>query len=368
MKFRKSTKRAAHFLIAEEHAYSPLNDAIVNALLELGYALDLYAPGGHFSTNRYGAKVRALSVEYGKRWLMANAFSRHWRRYHVFSGTSEDPMAVVGLLSWMHRRPSFTLADEIFSGSYRGDASEYWKNLCRWGMKRSQLTIVNDASRIALQREYADLSDDHPVIVYPGCFRKLPLPGDRKALRQSWGMPENSLVLLASGQFNQHMGAEWLIHALQTIPDLCVAVQPLALDPFAKFLLQHCHGSERMHVEDHRLSWHESYASVAGADIGMSIYLHSGPQFQNMGTSSSRLCMFLSMGVPVIASRQPSFDFLERYGCGVLVQNEQEFVAAIPSIQQRLPEMKANAIRCAREFIDTSTKYKNLVSALKAVI
>jgi hypothetical protein len=370
MKFAKSNKGAAHFLRIPELAYSPPNDAIVNALLELGYEVDLYSPGGHFAVNAadpYGARVRVYPVEYGKRWLLKNALSAYWRQYRMFSGTAEDPMAVVGLLSWIHRRPSFTLADEIFSGSYAGDAPKYWKNLCRWGMRHSRLTIVNDDSRIALQRTYANLSSHHPVVVYPGCFRQLPSPADRRAVRQSWGMPENALVLLASGHFGQDTGAEWLIHALQVQPDLRVALQPVGVDPFARFLLRCCRGSERMHIEDHRISFQESYASVVGADIGMSIYLNSGPQFQNMGTSSSKLCMFLSMGVPVIASRQPSFQFLERYDCGVLVDNEQEFIEAIHFIRQRLAKMKANATRCAKDYIDTSSKYDNLVSALRAI-
>jgi len=218
-----------------------------------------------------------------------------------------------------------------------------------------------------LQREYAGLSNNDPVIVYPGCFWRLPLPADRTALRQSWGIPEDALVLLFSGAFSQYTGAEWLIHALQIKPDLRVALQPLGVDSLTKFLLRNCRGSERMLIAERRLTWEESYASVAGADIGVSIYLHSGPQFRNMGTSSSRLCMFLSMGVPVIASRQPSFEFLERYDCGVLVENEQEFADAITFIQQRLAEMKANTVRCVREYIDTSSKYANLVLALKAV-
>src|SRR5262245_41686020 len=131
MKTANSTKKAAHFLLAAVHAYSPQNDAIICALLELGYAVDLYAPGV-FPINvadHYGPNVSGHTVEYGKRWLLRNALSRHWRQYAVFSGTSEDPMAAVGLLSWIHRRPSFALADEIFSGSYRGDASDHWKNL-----------------------------------------------------------------------------------------------------------------------------------------------------------------------------------------------------------------------------------------------
>ena len=122
-----------------------------------------------------------------------------------------------------------------------------------------------------------------------------------------------------------------------------------------------------MYIEEQVITWEEAYASVAGADIGMSIYLHTGPQFQNMGISSSKLCMYLSMGIPVIANKQPSFDFVEQYNCGVLVNDEREFVDAINFIQQRLTEMKANAIRCSREYIDTPAKYANLLSGLKAI-
>jgi glycosyltransferase involved in cell wall biosynthesis len=106
---------------------------------------------------------------------------------------------------------------------------------------------------------------------------------------------------------------------------------------------------------------------MAGVDIGVVVYLFNAPQFQNMGTSSNRLCMFLSMGVPVIASRQPSFEFLEKYDCGVLVENEREFIDAIDTIQNRLPEMKENALRCAKEYIDAPGKYKKLVEALASL-
>src|SRR6516225_482627 len=118
MKFTKSPKRAAHFLRVGGLAYSPANEAVIGALLELGYDVDLYAPDGYFPSewapNRYGPRVGTYPVEYGKRWLLNNIFLPHWRQYSVFSGTTEDPMAVVGLLSWIHRRPSFTLACEIF--------------------------------------------------------------------------------------------------------------------------------------------------------------------------------------------------------------------------------------------------------------
>ena len=346
------TKYAAHFLLIPELANSPPNDAIVSALLELGYKVDLYA---------FGDKI---PVEYSNKWILKNLFSNRWRKYDLFSGTSEDPMAVVGVLAFWNRRPSFTLADEIKSGSYYGNRPESWKKLCRWGMRRSNFTIVNDESRIQLQRKYAGLSEKHKVIVYPGCFRELPATEDREALRVKWGVPAGGLVIAFSGGMSVYSGFPWMMKALESKPEAYLVLQATNSDP----LLEEVRNKDRVYIEPHRLGWRESWSTMSAVDIGVAIYHHSGPQFQNMGTSSNRICMFLSMGVPVIASRQPSFEFLERYKCGVLVESEKEFIDAINTIQKRLSEMKANAKICAKEYIDALGKYRQLVESLKEVI
>ena len=356
--------KAAHFLLTPELACSPPNEAIVSALLSLGYEVDLFAPGGPFSTTCYDSRVATHPVEYGKRWLLKNAWSSRWRKYGVISGTSEDPLAVAGVISCIHRRPFFALADEIKSGSYAGDAPESWKRLCRWAMRRAQFCVVNDVSRIRLQREYAHISPDRDILVYPACFRETPSPSDRGRLRKEWGIPEDALLLAASGGFNLTAGADWLVHAVQRDCSLYAAVQPLNLDPFSRFLLAHVQGHERIHVAERQLAWREAWASAAAFDIGMAVYRNPAPQFQNMGISSNRLCMFLAMGVPVIGNRQPSFKFIEDYDCGVLVDSREEFVAAVQIIRKRLREMKANALRCAREYIDAPARYEQLLRAI----
>jgi glycosyltransferase involved in cell wall biosynthesis len=346
------TKHAAHFLLIPELAGSPPNDAIVSALAELGYEVDLYAPGG------------SLSVEYSVGWITKNLFSPHWKKYDLFSGTSEDPMAVVGALAWRYRKSSFTLADEIKSGSYYGNRPESWKKLCRWGMRRSKLTIVNDESRIKLQREYAGLSPEHKIIVYPGCFREPQPAGDREALRKKWGIPAEGLAIAFSGGLSIYSGFSWMMTALGVKPQAYLVLQAANTGP----LLEEARNRERVYIEPKRLGWREAWSTMAGVDIGVAIYHHTGAQFQNMGTSSNRICMFLSMGVPVIASRQPSFEFLEKYDCGVLVGNEEEFIKAVGYIQSRLSQMKENAKRCAREYIDAPGKYRQLVESFKEVI
>jgi hypothetical protein len=354
-------RRAGHFLLNRFLAGSPPNEAIVAALEEAGLDVDLFAPGAEPGSG-------ILSLEYGYGWIAKNVASPRWRRYDVFSGTSEDPMAIVGVLSRLHRKPSFCLADEIFSGSYSGDRPERWKALCRSGMRRSRFTIVNDPARVGLQREYAGLSPSHPVVVFPGCFREAPAAGDRHALRERLGIPHDAFVACYSGVFNLGNGGLWMVDLLEREPDLHVWGQLIAPDPLARGLLGRLRGADRMHLEETRLGWREAWSSMAAADAGIVVYLQDGPQFRNMGISSNRLCMFLSMGVPVVASRQPSFEFVERYECGVLVDDEEEFVKAFDRIRGDLPRFRANALRCAREHIRASERYEELKTALGSVL
>lgn len=349
-------------------AYSPPNDAIIKGLLSLGAEVDVYAPDDGFDVSDYGAGVTAHSAQYGYKWLLGNAWQAKWRQYDIFSGTSEDPMVIVGALSAIHRKPSVTLADEIRTGSYSGSRSVRWKKLCQWAMRRSDLKIVNDKARISLLQDYIQSKDVSDYIVYPGCFNLPPEAADRKAMRKKWNVPDGHLVIADSGVFEYEHSALWLIEAVVNRSDLNLVLQPLRTSSLSLFLLTRIQGAERIYIEPERIEWRDAWAQMGAVDIGVAVYRQTGPQFQNMGISSNRLCMFLAMGIPVIASKQSSFEFLEDYDCGVLVENEAEFMAAIDYIKPRLDEMKQNAIQCTREYIDAPGKYNVLVERLADVI
>jgi hypothetical protein len=356
-------KKAAHFLLIPELACSPQNEALISAYLDLGYEVDLFTPGGSCDSSTYGSQVTCKPVEYGSRWLLSNALLPFWRRYSLFSGTSENPLAMVGVLSAIHRRPAIALVDEIKSGSYRGNARESWKRLCRLGIRRAELNIVNDACRIDLLKGYARLPKGKNIVVYPSAYRCPPPPVDRKLQRKAWGLPEDALVVGASGNFNLALGADWLIDALKA-PGRYGVIQPLGIDPLALFLLKQLEMTSRVYVEEKRLDWRTAWAQAAAMDIGTVVYKNPAPQFQHMGTSSNRLCMFLAMGVPVIASRQDSFRFLEKFDCGILVDDSRSFSAAVDAIRDRRTEMRTNALRCWSEYIAASEQYVRLREAI----
>lgn len=357
-------KRAAHFVSSPYLVDNPSNYTLINSLLQLGYSVDVFTSGPVLDLSHYGPHVRSRHAEFGYRWLITHVLHPRWFGYALFSGTTEDPMAAAGLLARIYRRRCITVADEIKSGTTSGNRSRRWKSLCRFGMRASQLTIVNEAERVEIQREYAALGKKHQIIVMPNCFPDPPAPGDRARLRRERGFPEDALVVCYSGVFSLGNGAVWFAKALAEQTDVWFWGQVVPQDPMADALLPWLQGHDRLVLEPGPLGWRFPWTSMAAADIGVVVYLQDAPQFMHMGVASNRLCMFLSMGVPVVASRQPSFAFVESYDCGILVDTPQDFVRAISSIRLRLDEMRANALRCAREYIDAPGHYRELVKTV----
>jgi hypothetical protein len=364
-----STKRAVHFLLIPELLYSPPNRAIIEALLASGYEVHVFSPNLASSPTEYGPKVITHTASYSFRWVAKVIFHPFWWSVSCISGTSEEPLAVVGLLAFILKKKSFILADEIKAGSYRGNSSERWKKLCRWAMKQAKFNIVNDQSRVSLLREYVPLSSQSKVIVYPGCFHQPPDPSVeyRKELRQQWDIPDQALVVASSGGFNLTAGADWLVKALEDRPELYAVIQPLGVDPLALFLLENIPSIDRVFLQRDRLSWNEAWRSAVGFDIGMAIYTNQAPQFQKMGISSNRLCMFIAMGVPVICSKQESFAFVSNYQCGVVVSDYTEFLEAISYISSNLTQMRENCRRCFHDYIMPADRFPALSRAIDSL-
>lgn len=359
-------KRAAHFLLIPELIHSPPNYAIINAYIQNNYNVDIYTPGNTPAKTIYGDSVRIYPVEYSWIWIIKNLIRVRWLSYDLVSGTSEDPLGIVGLICSVYGKKGFCLVDEIKSGSYRGDRSVFWKKMCIRAIRNSRFSIVNDTSRIRLLRDYADLDAHKEILVYPGCFYQRPeiSPLKREEYRKSWGFNSDDFIIGSSGGFNMTAGAEWLLTYIKEDEDIRSVIQPLGVTPLSMFLLRNLDCHDRIYIQDQRMDWNEAWESAQGLDVGICIYMNQAPQFQNMGISSNRLCMFIAMGVPVIASRQESFRFLETYRCGVLVESYGEFESSVKHIKDNLVDMQKNCEKCFEEYIRPGQRYKELVSRI----
>lgn len=323
-------RRAAFFLLRADYFGRTFEDGILRALDRAGFDVDVFAPDGDVPQSLY-PHVQRRAVTYRRSWLQANVRPGRWRTYDLFLGTVDLPMAFAGVLAGLARRPVVTACDEIFLGGYEGQArTVYWKGLTRWAMRHSAFTVITDPVRIPLQREYADLPVTHELVQYPCCYAEPYAGPSREEVRGRLGVAEDELLLSCTGSFTSWNGAQWIV-PLAGREGVRVLVQTAgAREPVVDALLARTEGV--LHRPE-RLGFREAAELTVAADVSFVGYLSPFPQFQYMGVSSQKLCTSLWLGVPVIATRQESFAFVEELGCGVLIDSEAELAGAIARIR-----------------------------------
>lgn len=311
-------RRAAYFAQRADYFGRPFCDTILLALHDAGFDVDYFAPNGELPQDLY-PHVRRRDVDYRRGWLQRELRPGRWRHYDVFLGNADLPMAFAGTLASMARKPVITACDEVYIGGYEGQAARHWKPVVKWAMRRSVFTIITSLVRIPLQREYAGLPENHEFFEVSSCFAT-PYDGPR---------PEHEgFVLSATGAFTPWNGAHWLVPLAGRIRILVqTGGRP---DPVTDAFLSRTEGFD---YRPERVGWREAAAITAGADASFVCYLSPFPEFQAMGVSSQKLCTSLWLGIPVIATRQPSFAFLEEYGAGILIDSQDELPAAIERVR-----------------------------------
>jgi len=355
--------RAAFFEQRADFYGRPFEDGIIRALLDAGFAVDLFAPDGELPQTIYPDSVRRLPIEYRRRWLQSHLNPLRWRAYDLFLGTTDLPMAFAGAAATLARRPLVTAADEIFVGGYEGSATGVWKTLARRAMHRATFTILTDLCRIPLQRGSADLHDDHEYFAIPSCY-SFPYSGrSREEARALLGIAPDDFVLSFTGTFTDNNGAHWVVRLLDAMPDVRILIQPGGhTDPVLDALL--ARDRRVIHLPE-RAGWLESMELTVAADVGLVFYLSPKPQFQFMGVSSQKLCTYLWLDIPVIATRQPSFEFLERFRCGELIEGEAGLLDAVSRVRANRDAYDTR--RAIAEHVEPEKKVRVLAARFRAL-
>lgn len=90
---------------------------------------------------------------------------------------------------------------------------------------------------------------------------------------------------------------------------------------------------------------------VSSAKIGIATYSIEdlGYRAENMGLAAGKIGNYLKCGVPVIATRVHSLSYLEKYKCGVLVDNTEQIEDAIKTILNDYNAYVEGAYKCYNE-------------------
>ena len=362
---------AAYFLLRGDYFGRPLDDGVIQALLASDYKVDIFAPDLPETQSIYPhSDVRLFAVEYRLRWLISQLTCKKWKQYHLFLGTSDLPMAIAGILAMRTGRNLVTVCDEIFIGGYQGNANWYWKLAVKRGMRKSAFTVITDPCRMKLQRQYAGLGDTHRFVQYPCCYCKEEYLYDADFWRKKLALKKHSLVLSLSGHTSEYTGAHWVINTLDKLPSHCqIIIQPgYQFDPLMHALFKRLSRyGHIVYIPGRMSSFVEAMSLNQVADIGLVFYLSPKPQFQEMGVSSNKLCMYLQMGKPVIANKQESFRFLEEFGAGVLIEDENDLIRAVIEIEKHYTQYSQAAYKCYRSYIQPKRHFERLNKAFSSL-
>ena len=360
-------RRAAYFQPRADYFGRPFDDGIIRGLLDAGYDVDVYAPDWGEPQDVYPNAVHRLDVEYRRGWLLRNVGRARWRRYDLFLGNPDLGTACAAVLALAARRPFVNAVDEIYVGGYEGPALGWWKSAARWGEGRASFTIITDLCRASLQRGYAGLGSRHRFLQYPSCFSEAYTGPGRDTVRAGLGIQQNEFVVALAGALTPGNGADWVFREIDALGGRLLIQPGVRAEPVLEALSERLVREGRATLLSDRVSYHRAAELTMAADASLALYRSPKPQFQAMGVSSQKVCVSLWLGIPLVATRQPSFDFIERFGCGVLIDGEEQLAAAVAKIKSDPQPYSAGARRAVEEYVQPGLRRTHLAEAFAAI-
>jgi hypothetical protein len=237
-------------------------------------------------------------------------------------------------------------------------------------MRRAAMTVIPEPEQIPLQREHAGLNGSHPFVVYPCCFSEPYRGPSREEMRHRLGIGASDIALALTAELIESNGADWAFRLLGEAPEkfkliLAPAGRSGAVE---RAMLEQLAKSGRVIFFPDRVGFRESTERLVAADAALVVYRQAKPQFQRVGISSQRLCTALWVGVPVIVLAQPSFAFVEEFGCGVLIHGSDEVLGALDRICAHRASMVEGARRAVAEYICADKRLLELTDAFERIL
>lgn len=332
---RVGTGRDPHIAFVISHPYV---DALacfrepIKLLAERGWQVDLYttlspehpAPSFH----RANVRLRPMEMTRAGALRMMWQLLTHRPRYRWIFAIPQWSLHYAGMAARLARIPMACISDELIAEAELSTAEERkWKGRERRAHQRCALTIALSDERAEFIRAENRLGAAHPIHVVPNAP-----PGPAARLRSRYyhdalGIPADHRIVL-------HAGSLWWQPALELaeIAQRWNGRWHLVFQGRMGAQMRDRRNGERVHFNQTVLASQLLDYAISSADIGLALYPSERCNDRLMGTASGKIGLYLKNALPVIASAQPCFHWLEETGCGVCVSD----VAEIESAAERI--------------------------------
>ena len=257
-------------------------------------------------------------------------------KYQCIFGLGQVGIYLAGLMSRKSRSPYIYINDE-FPSSYPTSAQHYWHRRERQAVADSTLIIVPDEQRIKTLSDEMSLKDaDVQFAVLPNA-----VDVSNENIQINWhdrlGLPPDSIPFLHAGSVSDWAQVPEILSSITYWPENAVLVinSRTPVSESYKTQLSHLLVKNRVFWSERPLREQELNSLVKYCAGSFALYRDLGDNIKYIGWSSGKLLRSIMCGRPVIASRLPSLDFVEKNELGRLVTHPSEIPEAVSDLINR---------------------------------
>lgn len=304
----------------------------IKLLAEEGWHIDLYTmfsplhPAPFFGRDN----VHLIPVEITPAGAIALVRRLTLRRpaYRWIVTVPQWGLHYAGLAARLAGIPMGCISDELRSDAEaKTPEQQRWKARERRAHQRCRWTIALSPERADFIREENRLGAAHPIFIVPNAARGPSARATSRYYQDVLGLPASARILLHAGSLWWTAVDELIESTHDWTSDWVVVFQGRFAAPRNLW-----HDAARVRLSEQVLPSSLLDYAASSATIGLALYDASRDNNRLMGTASGKLALYMKNTLPVIATDQSGFGWLERERCGACVSSVREIPAAADRI------------------------------------
>jgi hypothetical protein len=260
--------------------------------------------------------------------------------------------------------PMVCISDELKAEEEAtSDVLKRWKHRERRAHQKCTFTIALSDPRAAFIRDEDCLGPDHPIVTVPNAA-----PGPAGRLVSHYY--QDVLGIACDKRILLHAGSWWWKRQFGDLEDVACGWGESNVLVFQGRIQNHFPASAphpNLRFNSTVLPSDLLDYAVSSAHIGLALYDTRIANNRLMGTASGKITLYMKNMLPVIATANPSFDWIEREGCGVLVKDLRDIGAAVDHIRNHYDDYVRNVKRFYDDTLDFTKRFASVCTLMNHV-
>ncbi len=233
--------------------------------------------------------------------------------------------------------------------------------------RRAAATIVQDPDRARVLFEDNGLSlADASILYLPVSVIGPPRHEPSQLLRERFGLPAHTRIVLSFGLIHEDRYALDLARAAQRFPDDWVLVMHGLPDAGTLEKIRAIDRRGKVLLSLERVPAHRVADVIASADVGLAFYRPELANDRLTAFSSEKMALYMRCGVPFIAFDYAGYRRLaDDEQCGVVIRNLDELPRAIRTILDARDRFARHARRTFEKYYDFTSNFAAVLQGIE---